>query len=188
MLYTSPNGLALERIAADGSGAPSRVGGPGVQARLSPDGAMAHFAGTLGDPTCRGDGGPAIEAGFGTFRTGYTAPATRLLRVDRELFVVDTDHWRHFFILMGMVWGLGETARLPQLAYAGQLPRGLSRTLPTQPRSGPIVAKPRAVAAVPRSDRFARAVPPLRSSLPCDIMTRVARTRARPVRGSLRLN
>ena len=24
-----------------------------------------------------------------------------------EGFVIDTDHWRHFFLLLGMVWGLG---------------------------------------------------------------------------------
>jgi hypothetical protein len=23
-----------------------------------------------------------------------------------EGFVVDTDHWRHFFLLLGMIWGL----------------------------------------------------------------------------------
>ncbi|MGA8820001.1 MAG: O-antigen ligase domain-containing protein, partial [Xanthobacteraceae bacterium] len=23
-----------------------------------------------------------------------------------EGFVVDTDHWRHFFLLLGLVWGL----------------------------------------------------------------------------------
>ena len=24
-----------------------------------------------------------------------------------EGFVIDTDHWRHFFLLLGMIWGLG---------------------------------------------------------------------------------
>jgi hypothetical protein len=24
-----------------------------------------------------------------------------------EGFIIDTDHWRHFFLLLGMVWGLG---------------------------------------------------------------------------------
>ena len=24
----------------------------------------------------------------------------------REGFIIDTDHWRHFFLLLGMVWGL----------------------------------------------------------------------------------
>jgi hypothetical protein len=23
-----------------------------------------------------------------------------------EGFVIDTDHWRHFFLLLGMIWGL----------------------------------------------------------------------------------
>jgi hypothetical protein len=25
-----------------------------------------------------------------------------------EGFVVDTDHWRHFFIVMGCIWGLAD--------------------------------------------------------------------------------
>lgn len=28
-----------------------------------------------------------------------------------EGFVIDTDHWRHFFILMGLIWGLVDAAR-----------------------------------------------------------------------------
>ncbi|HYD15199.1 MAG TPA: O-antigen ligase family protein [Hyphomicrobium sp.] len=28
-----------------------------------------------------------------------------------EGFVIDTDHWRHFFILMGLIWGLIDAAR-----------------------------------------------------------------------------
>jgi O-antigen ligase len=28
-----------------------------------------------------------------------------------EGFVIDTDHWRHFFILMGVIWGLVDAAR-----------------------------------------------------------------------------
>jgi len=43
VLYTSPNGLRIERIAADGSGAPSTVGGAGSQARLSPDGGWVVY-------------------------------------------------------------------------------------------------------------------------------------------------
>jgi apolipoprotein N-acyltransferase len=39
-----------------------------------------------------------------------------------EGFVIDTDHWRHFFLLLGMVWGLAAAtlhhvrARPPELA------------------------------------------------------------------------
>ncbi len=28
-----------------------------------------------------------------------------------EGFVIDTDHWRHFFLLMGMVWGMALVSR-----------------------------------------------------------------------------
>ena len=35
-----------------------------------------------------------------------------------EGFVIDTDHWRHFFLLLGMIWGLASAtftqARQPQ--------------------------------------------------------------------------
>ena len=31
-----------------------------------------------------------------------------------EGFVIDTDHWRHFFLMLGMIWGLG-TATLHYL-------------------------------------------------------------------------
>ena len=32
-----------------------------------------------------------------------------------EGFVIDTDHWRHFFLLLGMVWGLAAATFRPQL-------------------------------------------------------------------------
>jgi hypothetical protein len=28
-----------------------------------------------------------------------------------EGFVIDTDHWRHFFILMALIWGLVDATR-----------------------------------------------------------------------------
>jgi hypothetical protein len=44
-----------------------------------------------------------------------------------EGFVIDTDHWRHFFLLLGMIWGLGAATtnyvRGPQMASpAGRSP------------------------------------------------------------------
>jgi hypothetical protein len=43
-----------------------------------------------------------------------------------EGFVIDTDHWRHFFLLLGMIWGLAAaTAREAQRTNSA-LPRGLS--------------------------------------------------------------
>ncbi len=31
-----------------------------------------------------------------------------------EGFIVDTDHWRHFFLLLGLIWGLtAATINLP---------------------------------------------------------------------------
>ena len=62
--------------------------------RIAPDGTIARFAGTLGDSTCKGDGGPALDAGFGSLASGYAAPATRLARIERDLYLIDTDHGR----------------------------------------------------------------------------------------------
>jgi O-antigen ligase len=39
-----------------------------------------------------------------------------------EGFVIDTDHWRHFFILMGCIWGLAD-ARVPAFSSFGAPPR-----------------------------------------------------------------
>lgn len=45
-----------------------------------------------------------------------------------EGFVIDTDHWRHFFLLLGMIWGLAAATRnatrrnlmpIGQMSYAG---------------------------------------------------------------------
>jgi hypothetical protein len=49
-----------------------------------------------------------------------------------EGFIIDTDHWRHFFVLMAMVWGLSEAARVPQVMNAGHLPRRMRRMLATR--------------------------------------------------------
>ena len=62
--------------------------------RIGVDGTLERFAGTVGDTRCQGDGGPALAASFGSLAVGYSSPATRLLRVDRTLYIVDTDHGR----------------------------------------------------------------------------------------------
>jgi O-antigen ligase len=38
-----------------------------------------------------------------------------------EGFIVDTDHWRHFFLLMGLIWGLGIATAKHQQADGGHL-------------------------------------------------------------------
>ncbi len=42
-----------------------------------------------------------------------------------EGVVVDTDHWRHFFVVMGAVWGIGAMAERPEpnLEHAQAVPR-----------------------------------------------------------------
>ncbi|MEQ1507748.1 MAG: hypothetical protein ABMB14_36305 [Myxococcota bacterium] len=62
--------------------------------RIAPDGTIDRFAGTVGDPGCSGDGGPASEAAFGSLAAGYLAPNTRLVRAGGDLLLVDTEHQR----------------------------------------------------------------------------------------------
>lgn len=55
-----------------------------------------------------------LAVGFrGAFRNGvlqgpFLIAATAFAGVAFEGLVVDTDHWRHFFILMGCIWGLAD--------------------------------------------------------------------------------
>lgn len=109
-----------------------------------------------------------------------------------EGFLIDTDHWRHFFILVGIVWGLGEIARVPQTVNAGHLPTRLRRVLATRPsrRPGAAVPLPNYAPApsVARRERMQTFKPALRSTWPCDIKLAPLGKRVRPLPGSLRLN
>jgi hypothetical protein len=33
-----------------------------------------------------------------------------------EGFVIDTDHWRHFYLILGIIWGLAAATRKAQRA------------------------------------------------------------------------
>ena len=39
-----------------------------------------------------------------------------------EGFVIDTDHWRHFYLLLGMVWGLAAVTVRQQRGATLQAP------------------------------------------------------------------
>jgi hypothetical protein len=41
-----------------------------------------------------------------------------------EGFVIDTDHWRHFFLLLGMIWGLAAATTHYRRGRGGPLPAG----------------------------------------------------------------
>ena len=41
-----------------------------------------------------------------------------------EGFVIDTDHWRHFFLLLGMIWGLAAATLKYERARLDPLPAG----------------------------------------------------------------
>lgn len=66
-----------------------------------------------------------------------------------EGFVIDLDHWRHFYLQMAMVWGLMLTAG----AQHGQFDRMLSGRASARPRPGRIARRSRGriVRAMPQS-------------------------------------
>ena len=35
-----------------------------------------------------------------------------------EGFIIDTDHWRHFFLILGIIWGLAAATRTAQTQKA----------------------------------------------------------------------
>ncbi len=41
-----------------------------------------------------------------------------------EGFVIDTDHWRHFFLLLGMIWGLGAATVRYRRRHQAAMPAG----------------------------------------------------------------
>jgi len=53
----------------------------------------------------------------------YLAIFAAFLGTVGESFVIDTDHWRHFFMMLGAMWGLFAAAQRerPQPAAAGAL-------------------------------------------------------------------
>lgn len=108
-----------------------------------------------------------------------------LLAVAIQGFLIDSDHWRHFFLLTGLVWGLAEAARIPQAIERGDVPRRLRRLLATQ--SGPVLPLP--IAAMPRVRRTARLrlVPAPTAALPC-LKTVPPRARRRRRTATARLN
>ena len=60
---------------------------------------------------------------------GYAiAAAGTFLGVALEGFIIDTDHWRHFFLIVGVVWGLAAASRTAQQA--------------APPNVAPMVARP----------------------------------------------
>ena len=81
-----------------------------------------------------------------------------------EGFVIDTDHWRHFFLLLGMIWGLAaatlKRTRQPRCRMpAGRLPMSALESVPRRTPAGaaqrlaPAVAAPAAEHAHPDSER-----------------------------------
>jgi O-antigen ligase len=86
-----------------------------------------------------------------TFQGPLIVAWSCLLAIAIEGFVIDSDHWRNFFLLMAMVWGLGEAARAPQVTAASRLPRRLRRVLMTRPDYA--AASQLIVSAPPRARR-----------------------------------
>jgi len=50
---------------------------------------------------------------FGPFQGAFVVTTGSLLGIAIEGLVIDSDHWRHFFILLGLIWGLTDAQRPP---------------------------------------------------------------------------
>jgi hypothetical protein len=46
------------------------------------------------------------------WRRGYIAVLAAFLGTVAESFIIDTDHWRHFFLLIGAMWGMFAAAQI----------------------------------------------------------------------------
>ena len=46
----------------------------------------------------------------GVLQGGFLVATAAFAGLAFEGFVIDTDHWRHFFILMACIWGLADAA------------------------------------------------------------------------------
>lgn len=46
------------------------------------------------------------------WQRGYIAVFAAFLGTVAESFIIDTDHWRHFFLMLGIMWGLFAAAQL----------------------------------------------------------------------------
>jgi hypothetical protein len=54
------------------------------------------------------------------WRPIYLAVYAAFVGVALESAIIDTDHWRHYFLLLGVLWGLMAVSR----PYAGRAMRG----------------------------------------------------------------
>ena len=115
-----------------------------------------------------------------------------------EGVVIDTDHWRHFYLLMGIIWGLmvADNRRVdeakgyvPRRAARQMLRRGVRRNLPVRaPEPERIVRQARDLRPIRAIHAAAgvqvtRALPPIRSRRPARLMITALNVRApRPAR------
>jgi hypothetical protein len=57
------------------------------------------------------------------WKRGYIAVFAAFLGALAESFIIDTDHWRHFFLLIGVLWGMFAAGRIHmQRQAAGYVP------------------------------------------------------------------
>ena len=104
-----------------------------------------------------------------------------------EGFVIDTDHWRHFFLLLGMIWGLAAAtlnyARLAPIRRGGSLCRRLIHALRTPAArahacgagSGSVCRR------TPAQPDFVRRQPHLSRRCPTPTRRRISARHRRPV-------
>jgi Na+/H+ antiporter NhaD/arsenite permease-like protein len=45
------------------------------------------------------------------WQRAYLAVFATFIGTVGESFIIDTDHWRHYFMLLGLMWGMGIATR-----------------------------------------------------------------------------
>ena len=69
------------------------------------------------------------------WRPTYLAAYAAFIGVAGESAIIDTDHWRHSFLLLGMVWGLMAAARAHARRRPRMAPQAVSALATAAPRS-----------------------------------------------------
>ena len=71
------------------------------------------------------------------WQPGYLAIFAAFLGTVGEGFIIDTDHWRHFWIMLGAMWGMIAAAQPYRRAARSQLMSDASVSPSSLPRSSP---------------------------------------------------
>jgi hypothetical protein len=70
----------------------------------------------------------------GPFQSHAIAIWSALAAMTIQGYQIDTDHWRHFYLMLGLIWGIASAAHLTEPARSTRMP---SPALPPRPALPP---------------------------------------------------